>query len=79
MLFLQILWTEIATATNLTASMVIVPVEEIADIASQFVESNAKKTGESHTGQTQQQKKKRIQHHGNETRRLFRNKESFDS
>ena len=38
-----------------------------------------KKTGKHCMGQTQQQKKKRIQQHDNETRQLFRNKELFDS
>ena len=36
-------------------------------------------TGKNCLGQTQQPQKRRMQQHNNETRRLFRNKESFDS
>jgi len=36
-------------------------------------------TGKNCLGQTQQHKKRRIQQHSNETRRLFDDKESFDS
>ena len=38
-----------------------------------------KMTGKSHLGNTQKPHKRRIQQHNNETRKLFRNKESFDS
>ena len=38
-----------------------------------------KVAGKKHIGQTQQQKKKRTQQHDNETRRMFRDGESYDS
>ena len=79
MLFLCILWIETATAMNLTASTAVVPAEEIADIALQFVESNVKKLVNIALDKHNNNKKKRIQQHDNETRRLFRNEEPFDS
>ena len=53
--------------------------EEIAEKASQFVESNAKTQVKNTLVKHNNNKKKRIQQHDNETRKMFRNKESFDS